>query len=178
MYTLVYELPPAAPAAPSSYPDAVLHTPASVLERVVNEFNALEAAIAGLEAQHWEHRLGKREGKDPWTVKDSLAHVTHWKTQSIRGLRGQRRKPGEAPPRRGVNEENHAVYEEWKERSLADVLAWHRAVQDDLVVAVKEAPDTQFFRRERSPVWPFDAVGHSTEHRVKDFERPFAKGAR
>jgi hypothetical protein len=157
------------------YPRRVFHTRESVLQRIVDEYDALEAAIANLGPTDWQFLPGRREGEDPWTVKDSLAHITHWKTNSVRRFRGERRKPGEAPPRRPVNETNHLVFEEWKDRSVEDVLAWHRAVQAELVAAVQDAPESHFSKRERPRVWPRGATGHSTEHRVKDVEQPFAK---
>ena len=43
--------------------------------------------------------------------------------------------------------------------------------KDELVQAIRNAPDEWFSRRDRSEQWPFDAVGHSTEHRMKDLER-------
>ena len=156
----------------------MLHTRESVLQRVTDEFEALEAAIANLGKEDWALHLGKREGKDPWNVKDSLAHITYWKANAVRSLRGERRKKGEAPLPKSITESNHVIYEELKDRSLSDVLAWHRKVQEELVAALKEAPDTLFSKRERSPVWPFDAAGHSTEHRVKDIEKLFDKSRR
>ena len=153
----------------------MLHTREAVLKRVVDEYNALDAAIAKLGKDDWALLLGKREGKDPWTVKDSLGHITYWKAKSVRSLRGERRKRGEAALPTSITESNHLIYEELKGRTVDEVLAWHRDVQVDLVAAIEKAPDALFSKRERSPVWPFDAAGHSTEHRVKDLERPFAK---
>ena len=152
----------------------MLHTRESVLQRVIDEYNALEAAIAKLRPADWKFALDKREGEDPWTVKDSLAHITYWKANLARRIRRQRRKAGEALPR-SVNESNHVIYELWKDKPLAEVLTWHRTVQADLVQALKDAPDTLFSQRQRARVWPRAAAGHSTEHRVKDLERPFAK---
>jgi uncharacterized damage-inducible protein DinB len=151
------------------------HTRESVLERVIDEYGALEAAIAKLHTSDRQHLLGEREGKDPWTVKDSLAHVTYWKARSMRRFRGERRKPGEAPEPRSVIDANHMVFEEWKDRSQEDIIAWHRAVQVELVAAVQDAPDNHFSKRERPGTWPRGAIGHSTEHRLKDLEKPFAK---
>lgn len=152
-----------------------LHTRESVLERVTGEYNALEASLAKLSPADWKFVLGEREGNDPWTVKDALAHITYWKADRARRLRGQRRKRGEAPRPTSVNEFNHVIYEEWRDRPLAEVLKWHRSVQAELVAAIEGAPDDLFSKRERSPTWPRAAVGHSAEHRVKDLEKPFAK---
>jgi 4'-phosphopantetheinyl transferase EntD len=53
-------------------------------------------------------------------------------------------------------------------------LAWHRQVQQDVLAALREAPDEWFSGRERKPEWPYDLAGHSTDHRVKDIERALA----
>jgi hypothetical protein len=73
-----------------------------------------------------------------------------------------------------INAGNTLVYLRWRDRSPQEVLAWHRQVQEDLLAALREAPDAWFSGRERSPVWPFDIDGHSSEHRVKDIERALA----
>jgi hypothetical protein len=149
----------------------MLHTRESVLARVTAEFTLLDAAVSRLAPGDWARPVGGPESKDPWTVKDSLAHITHWKARSMRRFRGERRKPGEAPPPRSLIDANHIVFEEWKDRPLKDVLAWHRQVQSELVAAVLNAPESHFSKRERPPGWPFGAIGHSTRHRMKDIER-------
>jgi hypothetical protein len=54
---------------------------------------------------------------------------------------------------------------------LKEVLAWHRQVQQDVLAALREAPEEWFGGRERRSEWPFDLEGHSTYHRFKDIER-------
>jgi hypothetical protein len=62
----------------------------------------------------------------------------------------------------------------WRDRSPQDVLNWHRQVQGDVLVALREAPEEWFSGKERGPDWPFDLDGHSAYHRVKDIERALA----
>jgi hypothetical protein len=62
----------------------------------------------------------------------------------------------------------------WRDHSTQEVLAWHRQVQEDALVALREAPEKWFSGREHRPEWPFDLDGHSTYHRVKDIERALA----
>jgi hypothetical protein len=50
-------------------------------------------------------------------------------------------------------------------------LAWHRQVQEDVLAALKDAPEEWFSGRERGEGWPGDLDGHSTYHRVKDIEQ-------
>ena len=112
--------------------------------------------------------LRRPESKDPWTIKDALAHITHWKADVARSARRQRVPVEE----RGltINQGNHLVYLRWHNRSPQEVLAWHRQVQKDVLVALQEAPEEWFRGRERGPDWPGDLDGHSTYHRVKDIE--------
>ncbi|HEX5466046.1 MAG TPA: maleylpyruvate isomerase N-terminal domain-containing protein [Candidatus Limnocylindrales bacterium] len=145
------------------------HTRAEVVERTRAEFERLDRLVADLSAALWARPLARPETKDPWTVKDSLAHITHWKADQARRLRRQR-PPAEE---RGLdtNAGNHLVYERWRDRSPAEVLGWHRAVQADVLAALAEAPDAFFTGRERGPQWPYDLDAHSVWHRTRDIER-------
>ncbi len=60
-----------------------------------------------------------------------------------------------------MNDYNHLIYERWHDRSPHEVLAWHRQVQEDLLTALREAPDEWFSVKERGESWPFDIDGHS-----------------
>jgi len=148
------------------------HNREEVIERTIREFEALDHLVASLSNEAWERLLPRSETKDPWTVKDALAHITHWKADVARSVRGQRIPPEE----RGLGyiEGNHLIYLRWRNRSPQEVLAWHRQVQQDLLAALRAAPDAWFSGRERSPEWPSDLDGHSAYHRVKDIERALA----
>ena len=119
-----------------------------------------------------ERLLLRPETKDPWTVKDALAHITHWKADVARSIKGQPVPPEE----RGLSETegNRLVYMRWRDRSPQEVLAWHRQVHENVLAALREAPDKWFSGKERRPEWPFDLDGHSTYHRVNDIERALA----
>ena len=145
------------------------HTRDEVIERTIHEFELLDQRVASLTDEDWARPLPRPETKDPWTVKDALAHITHWKADVIRSIRGQRRPLEE----RGLNYNagNHLIYMRWRDRSPQEVLAWHRQVQEDGLAALREAPEEWFSGRERNPQWPYDLVGHSSDHRVKEIER-------
>ena len=145
------------------------HTRSEVIKRTIREFELLDNLVAGLANQDWGRLLPRPETKDPWTVKDALAHITHWKADVARFVRKQPRPIEE----RGlnVNDGNHLIYIRWRDRSPREVLAWHRQVQKDLLVALHEAPEEWFSGKDRRPEWPFDLDGHSTYHRVKDIEQ-------
>jgi hypothetical protein len=147
----------------------MLHTRKEVIERTIREFELLDRLVGNLTDADWERSLLRPETKDPWTVKDALAHITHWKADIARSVRKQRKPPEESGL--NINEGNHLIYIRWHDRSPQEVLAWHRQVQQDVLAALKAAPDAYFSARERNPQWPFDLDGHSTYHRVHDLER-------
>ena len=147
------------------------HTRSEVIKRSIREFKLLDDLVAGLADQDWGRLLPRPETKDPWTVKDAVAHITHWKANLIRSVRKQPRPIEE----RGlnVNDGNHLIYLRWRDRSPREVLAWYRQVQKDLLAALHEAPEGWFSGKEHRPEWPYDLDGHSSSHRVKDIEKVF-----
>lgn len=148
------------------------HTREEVIARTIREFELLDDLVAGLTNEDWERLLPRSETKEPWTVKDALAHITHWKADVARSARGQRLPSEERGL--GINDGNHLIYIRWRERTPQEVLAWHRQVQEDVLAALREAPEKWFSGRERRPDWPYDLDGHSADHRVKDIERALA----
>jgi hypothetical protein len=150
------------------------HTRAEVIKRANREFRLLDKLVAGLAAAEWKKAVPRAETKDPWTVKDVLAHITHWKEGVTLSARGERRPREES--RLNITDGNRLVYRRWRGRSAREVLLWHRKVHVDLLAALRAAPDRWYSRRDRGPDWPFDLDGHSAEHRVKDIQRALAKG--
>ncbi len=150
------------------------HTRDEVIERVTREFELLDNLVASLTSEQWQLPVPRPETKDPWTVKDALAHITHWKADVVRSARGQTRPLDE----RGLNETdgNHLVYMRWRDRPPQEVLTWHRRVQEEVLVALREAPEKWFSGRERRAEWPYDLDGHSVYHRVRDIERALKAG--
>jgi hypothetical protein len=146
----------------------VRHSREEVVERVVREFELLDRLVAGLSDEEWNRPVPRPETRDPWTVKDALAHITFWKADVARSVRKQRRPPEEA--RLTTNAHNRLVYERWRDRPAAEILGWHRQVQADVLAALGEAPEAWFSDRERGAPWPFDLDGHSAEHRRRDIE--------
>jgi len=149
------------------------HTRAEVVKRAIREFQLLDRLVGGLTVAEWKRAVPRSETKDPWTVKDALAHITHWKAGVALSARGQRRPPEER--KLNITDGNHLVYVRWRNRSSKEVLSWHRQVHVDLLAALREAPNTWYSRRDRGADWPFDLDGHSAEHRVKDIQRALAK---
>ena len=147
----------------------MFHTREEVIRRTIEEFKLLDQLVAGLSDEDWQKPLLRPEGKDPWTGKDALAHITHWKADVIRSARKQRRPVEE----RGLetNAANHLIYLRWHDRSPREVLAWHHQVQDELLVMLKTVPEEWFSGKDRNPQWPYDLDRHSAYHRTRDIER-------
>ena len=150
------------------------HTRAEVIKRANAEFKLLDKLVGRLTAAEWKRPLARGETKDPWTVKDALAHITHWKMGVSLSARGEHWPPDER--KLNITDGNRLVYLRWRKRPPKEVLAWHRQVQRDLLKALREAPSDWFTRRTRSSDWPFDLDRHSAEHRVKDIERALKQG--
>ena len=151
------------------------HTRAEVIERTIQEFERLDRLVGDLTDAEWNRALARPETRDPWTVKDALAHITHWKADTVRKIRKQPIPPEE----KGLNwtDGNRLIYVRWRDRSPQEVLAWHRQVQADALAALRAAPDAWFSGRERKPEWPFDLDGHSSYHRVNDIEDALKESA-
>ncbi len=145
------------------------HNREEVIARTVQEFELLDGILAKLDEQAWNLPVPRPETKDPWSVKDTVAHITHWKADVVRKIHKQR-IPAEE---RGlnINNGNHLIYLRWHTRTPQEVLAWHRQVQADLLAALHEAPDEWFSGRERNAQWPYDLDGHSAWHRTRDIQR-------
>ena len=144
------------------------HTRKEVIDRTLREFKLLDRLVAKLSDEDWGQLVPRPETKDAWTVKDAVAHITYFKADVIRSARKQARPP----QMRGLNEtdENHLIYVRWRKRPPQEVLAWHRQVQQDVLAALRAAPDEWFSGKERRADWPFDLDSHSAYHRVKDIE--------
>src|SRR5262245_46863556 len=144
------------------------HTRRSVLARTRREFVQLDRLVARLRPADWRRPVPRPAARDPWTVKDALAHIVYWKEHTARVIRGERR----LPEMRGldVDQINRLIYQRWRRRPPGEVLAWHREVHAEVLATLTRTPAAWFGRRARSPEWPADFDGHSAAHRVKDIE--------
>jgi hypothetical protein len=149
------------------------HTREEVIKRTIQEFERLDHLVNNLTDEDWDKLLTRPEAKDPWTVKDALAHITHWKADTVRKAKKQPVPIEE----KGLNwtDGNHLIYKRWRDRSPQEVLAWHRQVQVDALAVLHDAPEKWFSGRERRNEWPFDLDGHSSYHREKDMESVLGK---
>jgi hypothetical protein len=150
----------------------VRHTKREVLARTRREFAILDRLVSRLGPADWKRRAPRPPGRDPWTVKDALAHIVYWKEHSARVFRGERR----LPEMRGldVNQINRLVYRRWRRRGPRELVVWHRRVHREVLETLGKNPPTWFSRRQRSPRWPLDFDGHSADHRRLDIEAVLA----
>src|SRR5439155_1559582 len=102
------------------------HMRKNVVDRTRREFAALDRLVARLRPGDWKRRVPRPPTRDPWTVKDALAHILYWKEHTARVIRGERRPP----EMRGLDVEqiNRLVYRRWRRRRPSEVAAWHRRV--------------------------------------------------
>lgn len=144
------------------------HTRKEVIDRTRKEFQRLDRLVSRLKPADWRRLVPRPESKDPWTVKDSLAHVVYWKEHTARVIRGEKRPP----ELRGleVNAINRIIYESWRSHRPAAVVSWHRRVQQVAMNTLRATPEENFTGRERGAYWPGDLDGHSAWHRVRDIE--------
>ncbi|HLZ31784.1 MAG TPA: hypothetical protein VKV73_31060 [Chloroflexota bacterium] len=150
------------------------HSRADVVERTVREFDALEALVVRLQPEDWSRLVPRPETRDAWTLKDALVHIVYWKAHSARVFRGEKRPPqlrGLDVPRL-----NHLIWEQWRDRSCVDVVAWHREVHAEVMRTLASKPEAWFSQREHAAAWPADFDGHSAGHRIKDLERALEVG--
>jgi Mycothiol maleylpyruvate isomerase N-terminal domain len=148
------------------------HTKQNVIARTRREFAALDRLVKRLRAADWARRVPRPPTRDPWTVKDALAHIRYWKEHSARVFRGERRLPEMRGL--GVDQINRLIYRRWRRRRPSELLAWHRQVHRDVLRTLAANPPAWFSRRDRSAQWPADLDGHSAYHRARDIEAALA----
>lgn len=150
------------------------HTKHEVVARTRREFATLARLVARLRPADWARRVPRPPTRDPWTVKDALAHIVYWKEHSARVFRGERRLPEMRGL--GVEQINRLVYRRWRRRRPSELVAWHRRVHREVLQTLARNPEAWFSRRQRSPAWPLDFDGHSAAHRVHDIEAALPPG--
>src|SRR5881628_1254146 len=123
------------------------HMRKNVVDRTRREFAALDRLVARLRPGDWKRRVPRPPTRDPWTVKDALAHIIYWKEHTARVIRGERRLPEMRGL--GVNQINRLIYERWRRRRPSEVVAWHRRVHAEVLHTLAATPAAWFGRRER-----------------------------
>lgn len=124
----------------------------------------LEALWAGASAEQMTQLPGPQAD---WSVKDLIAHLTYWEQKVARAI--QSGKWSQSPQSATVNGVNAEVYQENRDRPLADVLAdFHRSLEQVVgqVQALSEddlADPGRFAWQKDRPLWDYIA-GETIEH--------------
>jgi hypothetical protein len=145
-----------------------------LLDLVETEYMELDRLLSRMTEADWTRPVPRSETDAPWTVKDAVAHIVHWKHLAAERIAGRRRSAEE----RGLKYPaiNSLVYERWRDRPPADVHDWHRRVHRDVMSALAAKPEAWFSDRERGPDWLADLRSHSAGHRRRDLEAVLEKG--
>ena len=147
----------------------VRHDKAATIARVRAEYRALDRLVRRMVPADFRRRVFQSETRESWTAKDALAHISAWKWNMQRALAKEPRPPGPRAPT--VAEANSRIYRRWYRRPAAEVVVDMRAAQRAVLRTLRALPDEYFTGRARSSQWPFDLVGHSTEHRQGHLEK-------
>jgi hypothetical protein len=147
------------------------HSRASVVRRVEAEYRSLDRIVKQLTPADWRKPAMREEAPIRFTAKDVLAHINAWKWQQVRRVAKDKspRRPYEPPHLRNIGDINAAIYKRSHRTPAKTIVAEHRAAHRAILKALRAAPPAYFAKR-WSANWPFDAVGHVTEHRRKHLE--------
>jgi hypothetical protein len=149
----------------------VTHTRASVRRRVEAEYKALDAVVRTLAPADWRKPAMREEAPIRFSAKDVLAHINAWKFRQARVTANDKSalRPYEPPKTGAITDTNAGIYKRSHRTPATTIVAEHRAAQRAMLKALRAAPPA-YFRKQRAAQWPFDAVGHSAEHRRKHLE--------
>ena len=147
------------------------HTRAGVIKRVEAEYRALDAVVRKLAPAGLRKPAMRDEAPIRFTAKDVLAHINAWKWRQARVTARDKspERPYEPPRLAKIADINAGIYKRSHRTPATTIVAEHRAAQRAMLKALRAAPP-DYFRKQHSAQWPFDAVGHSAEHRRKHLE--------
>lgn len=144
---------------------------AELLTRIQDGYTQFEAILAPLsEAQMTEPGVNSS-----WSVKDNLAHLTVWQQyllDQLQGILTNTQPPEFMPGLSSEDEENERVYQENKDRPLADVQADFRATYQRVLAAIQAMSEEALnapapWSTSGNPIWPSivgNTYGHYEEH--------------
>lgn len=116
-----------------------------------------------------------------WSVKDVIAHIT-WYEREMVGMIRQRALLGSDLWNVSLEQRNAAIFEEYKDRLLADILSDVRTIHKSLMELIQGLSDDDFqdasHFREMPPDWkPWEVIASNTfEHyldHVADIRKAF-----
>ena len=147
------------------------HTRASVIKRVEDEYRALDKIVKELTPADFRRPAMRADAPIRFTVKDVLAHITAWKRRQVRVVTKDKGplRAYEPPKTSNIRDTNAGLYRRTHRTPATTIVAEHRAAHWAMRKALLAAP-AEYFTKQRSAQWPFDAVGHVEEHRRKHLE--------
>ena len=147
------------------------HTRASVIKRVEAEYRALDRIVRTLVPADFRRPAMREEAPIQFTAKDVLAHINAWKWRQVRVVANDKvpLRPFEPPKTSAITDTNAGIYARSHRTPAKTIVAEHRAAHRAMLKALRAAP-AEYFAKQRSAQWPFDAVGHVEEHRRKHLE--------
>ena len=148
------------------------HPTLAVVER---EYRRLNDVIDGLSPEAMARPAFDPEfGSAPWTVKDLLVHMAAWKRNALQVSEMLRSDPS-AVPSSGTPDEildidvdrfNRETYKRWRQCSLDEAFAEHRAAHEELVAALESLPPELIPEPTSRNIWPYPAIWHVKMHRM------------
>jgi len=144
---------------------------AELLRRILAGNEQFEAILAPLS----EQQMTTPSVNGPWSVKDNVAHLTVWQSyllDQLQGILANQKPPEFMPGFSSEDEENEHIYQENKDRPLAEVLSAFRASYQQVLAAVQALSEEAInapspWSTSGDPLWPFivgNTFGHYEEH--------------
>ena len=109
---------------------------AALLATIRAGYDQFEALLASLR----EDEMTVPGVNDAWSIKDHLAHLAAWQNYQAARLQGVldgAEPPDPAPGHESVDEVNEYFYQQYKDRSLAEVLADFRSSYQRVLAATQ-----------------------------------------
>lgn len=140
---------------------------AELLRRIQAGYEQLEALIAPL----GEAQMADPSVNGPWSVKDNLAHLTVWQNylgDQLGGVLTNTEPPEFMPGLNSEDEINAHIFQQQKDRPVAEVLADFRASYQRVLAAVQAMSEEALnapspWSTSSNPIWPFIA-GNTYDH--------------
>lgn len=144
---------------------------AALLDTIQTGYSQFETLLAPIS----EEQMTTPTVNGTWSIKDNIAHLTAWQGYLLNQLQGVilGQEPPQFMPGLSTEDEiNERVYQEHKDRPLAEVLATFRASYQQVLATIQamseETLNTPFpWSTKGNPVWPLIAgntYGHYQEH--------------
>lgn len=144
---------------------------AELLRRIQAGYDQFEALLRPLS----EAQMALPQVNGPWSVKDNLAHLTVWQDYllgQLRGILANQEPPPFMPGLSTEDEINERIYQENKDRPLAEVQTTFQTSYQRVLAAVQEMSEAALnspspWSTSGNPIWPFIAgntYGHYEEH--------------